>query len=52
MYAGKATESDHSKDIFYAPETLPYTRALLESLPQVDADRSENLCLFRAHRRI
>lgn len=36
MYAGKVVESGSSSDIFYQP-AHPYTRALLQSVPRLDA---------------
>ncbi len=37
MYAGQIVEEGDSRDIFYSPKH-PYTKALLESVPQVDSD--------------
>ena len=36
MYAGKVVESGSSSDIFYRP-AHPYTRALLQAVPRLDA---------------
>lgn len=42
MYAGTVVESGTADQIFHRPRH-PYTQALLESLPQINADRSKRL---------
>lgn len=42
MYAGEVVEEASVTDLFNSP-THPYTRALLQSLPQIDAERSRKL---------
>lgn len=42
MYAGKVVETGTAEDIFYRP-SHPYTRALLQSLPTTEMNRSERL---------
>lgn len=42
MYGGKIVESGSSEDIFYHP-SHPYTKALLESLPKTDMEKSKRL---------
>ena len=42
MYAGKIVEIGNVEDIFYNP-SHPYTKGLLESLPRLDSDRSQDL---------
>lgn len=42
MYAGKVVETGTAEDIFYRP-SHPYTKALLESLPATNMERSKRL---------
>lgn len=42
MYAGKVVETGTCEDIFYR-NAHPYTQALLQSLPSVDADKKDKL---------
>lgn len=42
MYAGKIVETGKVNDIFYNP-THPYTKALLKSLPSIDASKKDHL---------
>ncbi len=42
MYLGQVMESGSVTDIFYDPKH-PYTRALLESIPRIEADRGQKL---------
>ena len=42
MYAGKIVETGVAKDIFHNP-SHPYTKALLESLPKHDTNKSDTL---------
>ncbi len=42
MYAGKVMEMGTAQDIFYH-SAHPYTEALIESMPTVDTDRSQEL---------
>lgn len=42
MYAGQPVEVGTSREIFYHPQH-PYTRGLLESIPRLDADGTQEL---------
>jgi len=42
MYAGKAVETAHVDDVFYAPR-MPYTMGLLGSIPRMDVAEKEPL---------
>ncbi|SDP13676.1 oligopeptide transport system ATP-binding protein [Paenibacillus sp. yr247] len=42
MYAGKVVESGSVEDIFYNPQH-PYTWGLLQSIPKLDVDRTQEL---------
>jgi peptide/nickel transport system ATP-binding protein len=46
MYAGSVAESADVDTIFHAPQH-PYTRALLESVPRLSADRNQPLATIR-----
>jgi oligopeptide/dipeptide ABC transporter ATP-binding protein len=46
MYSGRIVEQGEAEEIFYKPQH-PYTRALLESIPTVNRDPSNDLPLIK-----